>query len=398
MAGRTPLEVGVLGPGRRREVLGQELGLLVLQELQRQARRPAGPRSGPARPWCPPTVRKLFMKISGSAGVVLLAQVEHLPGDDVEEGQPAAHAQQRLGAVHAHRRAEPAVELDHGGGRDRLRGGLVGSTSTSASDSMSSGLDRGLGDHAGLAVLEQPVVVGEDLDRDRVDPGGGHLVACLVQGLCYPYLDRRLVRASSRARTPEPRRHVRGRQARAARPAAHRAQPARSLVELGEAGGRDRRRTCWRTRRYAGRPPSRRTSRSGTEPGTGLLLDALRRAGKRVHPAGAAARPRPRLGGATRAGSLAPRAARAARAGRAPAGRRRGRHAPTWCWCRAWPSSPTASGSAAAAAPTTGRSAGCRSAPSPACCSTTTRSAATCPPSRTTGRCAPRPPLGITRF
>jgi hypothetical protein len=45
------------------------------------------------------------------------------------------------------------------------------STSTSASDSMSTRLDRRLGDHPGLAVLEQPVVVGEGLDRDRVHAG-----------------------------------------------------------------------------------------------------------------------------------------------------------------------------------------------------------------------------------
>ena len=37
VAGRAPLEVGVLRPADRREVLGEELGLLVLQELQRQA-------------------------------------------------------------------------------------------------------------------------------------------------------------------------------------------------------------------------------------------------------------------------------------------------------------------------------------------------------------------------
>ena len=42
-------------------------------------------------------------------------------------------------------------------------------------------LDRGLGDHPGLAVLEQPVVVSEGLDGHLVHPGGSHLVAGLVQ-------------------------------------------------------------------------------------------------------------------------------------------------------------------------------------------------------------------------
>src|SRR5690606_3526162 len=30
-------------------------------------------------------------------------------------------------------------------------------------------------------VLQLPVVVAEDLDRDRADPGLGHLLACLLQ-------------------------------------------------------------------------------------------------------------------------------------------------------------------------------------------------------------------------
>ena len=38
-------------------------------------------------------------------------------------------------------------------------------------------LDRALGDHAGLAVLEQPVVVREDVDRDVVHAGLAHLLA-----------------------------------------------------------------------------------------------------------------------------------------------------------------------------------------------------------------------------
>ena len=51
--GRTPLEVGVLGPADRREVLREQLGLLVLQELQRQPLDREVRRSGPAPPSCP---------------------------------------------------------------------------------------------------------------------------------------------------------------------------------------------------------------------------------------------------------------------------------------------------------------------------------------------------------
>ena len=66
------------------------------------------------------------MKISGSVASYSLRRCSTCRGDDVEERQPAAHAQQRLRAVHAHRRAEPAVELDHRGRADRGRGVLVG--------------------------------------------------------------------------------------------------------------------------------------------------------------------------------------------------------------------------------------------------------------------------------
>ena len=54
VAGRTPLEVGVLGPADRREVLEQELGLLVLQELQRQPLDRQVLVARERRPWCRP--------------------------------------------------------------------------------------------------------------------------------------------------------------------------------------------------------------------------------------------------------------------------------------------------------------------------------------------------------
>ena len=54
------------------------------------------------------------------------AQREDLPDDDVEERQPVLDLEQRLGARHAHRRAEPAVELEttaSSSGRLRLLAG-----------------------------------------------------------------------------------------------------------------------------------------------------------------------------------------------------------------------------------------------------------------------------------
>ena len=175
VARRAPLEIGVLGPADRGEVLGQELGLLVLQELQRQARDREVVVAGDGR----------HRVLGGAEAVhedqrqrrlVRLTQVQHLAADDVEEAHPLAHAQQRLGAVHAHRGAEAAVELDDGGGADRGLRGLVVDGDVGQRLHVDR-VDRRLGDHPRLTVLEEPVVVGERLDRHLVDAFGDHLVA-----------------------------------------------------------------------------------------------------------------------------------------------------------------------------------------------------------------------------
>ena len=186
VAGRTPLQVGVLGEGHRGQVLLQELGLLVLQELQGQPLDRQVAVAGQRR----------HRVLAGAEGVhedqrqrcvVLLAGVEHLPGDDVEERQPAAHAEERLGAIHAHRGAEAAVQLDHHGAADGLRGVLVGDLDVVDRLHVER-VDGRLGDHPGLTVLEQPVIVGEHLDRGRVDAGLCHLVAGALQTQGNPYL------------------------------------------------------------------------------------------------------------------------------------------------------------------------------------------------------------------
>ena len=75
----------------------------------------------------------------------------------------------------------------------------------------------------------------------------------------------------------------------------------------------------------------------GSEPGTGLLLDALLGAGKRVIVP--VLRPDNDLDWAVYAGAGEPRAGRAGVAGalrrRGWASRRSG--VPTWCWSRGWP-------------------------------------------------------------
>ena len=88
---------------------------------------------------------------------------------------------------------------------------------------------------------------------------------------------------------------------------------------------------------------------------------------------------------------LVPARLRAARAGRAAARCRRGGDRRRGAGARAGGVLARRAARAAAAAPTTGRWAGCRSGRSPACCCTTTRSGSTCPWSRTTGRSPPRP-------
>ena len=139
-------------------------------------------------------------------------------------------------------------------------------------------LDRGLGDHPGLAVLEQPVVVGEDLDRRGIDPGRRHLVARPVQPCTTHAVDRRLAPwrpATISPRTAPP--PAARRQDRPARPAGHR--PATAARWPRSAGARPRSpTTCWPPRRYAGPPRVAAYVSVGREPGTGA---AARRAAAR---------------------------------------------------------------------------------------------------------------------
>ena len=165
-------------------------------------------------------------------------------------------------------------------------------------------------------------------------------------------------------------------------------QPARPLAEVGEPPARSPRSPARRTRRYAARRPWRRTSRSAPSPAPAPLLDGLVAAGKRVilpvllpdHDLDWA-----RLRTARRRSTRARlRPARADRADGSGVDAIATADAVLVPGVAVSPDGDAAR--AAAAGATTGRSAGCRSAPSPACCSTTARSASTSPPSRTTGR------------
>ena len=229
-------------------------------------------------------------------GVVLLAQVQHLPGDDVEEGQPAAHAQQRLGAVHAHRRAEAAVELDHRGRRGspprrpRRTPRRRRATPCRAARSATRGSSRS----------RRARAAGSSARTSRSPtastPAGDHLVARAVQACATHALDRRLAAWPHRNRPGDSTPGSGAAKLALRDQLADRPQPA--------AAGRGRRRAgaaiaehLLATRRYAARRPSRRTSRSAPSRAPGSLLDALVGGRQAGDPAGAAARRRPRLGG-----------------------------------------------------------------------------------------------------
>ena len=137
VSGRTPLEVAVLGPIRRLERVGVQLGHFVLQKIEPSV-------GGQIR---------IFLEMPQRVGrgaeavheqkprplrAVRRAQGEDLPRDKIEEIEPVLHRNERLGPFESHARAETAVQFDHaklveqcgvgpgrshrfGQGRDRVR-------------------------------------------------------------------------------------------------------------------------------------------------------------------------------------------------------------------------------------------------------------------------------------
>ena len=103
------------GPARqadRREVRRGDARHLVLHEVERADRR-RDPRSFASAASESARVRKLFMKQQRHARAVRAAQVEHLARDHVEETRARpSRGSSDFACAHAHRRAEPAVQLD----------------------------------------------------------------------------------------------------------------------------------------------------------------------------------------------------------------------------------------------------------------------------------------------
>ena len=207
------------------------------------------------------------------------------------------------------------------------------------------GLDRALGDHAGLAVLEEPVVVRERVDRDLVDPGLAHLLARQVEAVGAALACHASIVGCGRGRARTRRQTARGRQDRAARPGAGRppASPA------GRRAPRSRRPISRRRARpgtpYATPPPWRRTSPSAASrapaccstrsspPASGC---SCRWCCPTSTSTGPSTPDRDRLAPAVRAGC-------SSRPGRGSASTRSRR--PTWCSCPGSRSRPPATGS-----------------------------------------------------
>jgi hypothetical protein len=180
VAGRAPLEVGVVGPRHRREVVGAQLGLGVLEEVQRQAlhREVVVGRQHLER--LLPGAERVHQH-QRHVHAVLLAQGEHLASHDVEEGQPVAHLQDGLRPGQAHARAESAVQLDDRGVRQRPRLLLGVALEILEARHVGQRLDVGLRDEPGVPGLELGVRVLEDAHRQAVHAALRHALHRLRQ-------------------------------------------------------------------------------------------------------------------------------------------------------------------------------------------------------------------------
>ena len=167
---RAPLQRRIRRPLRRRQPVGEQLRLLVLDEVERDVgRQPLVALEQRERVVA--RVERVHQH-ERDPRAARLAQRQHLARDHVEEREPLLDLQQRLRAAHPHRRAEPAVELDH----DRLVERGVRAGERLGVGQVADRLDLVLADQPGLARLELLVVVREGGDRRVRDPVPAHLL------------------------------------------------------------------------------------------------------------------------------------------------------------------------------------------------------------------------------
>jgi len=110
--------------------------------------------------------------------------VAHLPHDEVQEALAVPDGEQRLGAVHAHGGAEPAVELDDRGLCEGVAGCFVVDRDAGQRVWSKERLDGVFEDKARSASLELSVVVGEDVDSSGIYASRTHLFLGLNESCC----------------------------------------------------------------------------------------------------------------------------------------------------------------------------------------------------------------------
>ena len=125
-------------------------------------------------------VRKLFMKISGRVASYSWRRCSTWRAMMSRKDSPRRTHSSDLARSMPIEVPRPPLSLITAVLADRRGGVLVGDLDVGQRRHVDR-LDRRLGDHPGLAVLEEPVVVRERLDRDLVDARGDHLVARPVQ-------------------------------------------------------------------------------------------------------------------------------------------------------------------------------------------------------------------------
>ena len=172
--GRAPFEIGIRLPCHRGEVVGAQLGLAVLQEVQGQTIDLDAGVLGERRERVP-TGAEGVHEDQRQSDSVEPARRHHLVDQQVEERLAVAHGQQRLGPVHPHGGAQTPVELDQNGARQRLAGVVLPDFDILDGVDPREGLDGVLGDQTGGPILQGPVVVTEDINGLLGDVGVAHL-------------------------------------------------------------------------------------------------------------------------------------------------------------------------------------------------------------------------------
>src|SRR5215218_8389911 len=100
----------------------------------------------------------------------------YLINNDVQETLTLAYREQRLGLVHAHRRAKTPVELDDHGLLQSCCSILLADDGIAEHARIDKRLNGVLGNETADALLQLAVVVGEDIDGLLRDASSHHLV------------------------------------------------------------------------------------------------------------------------------------------------------------------------------------------------------------------------------